>query len=324
MKRPVLRSWFRACSIVAIVLVAAHATAQPYPTKPIRMVVGVPAGSAADVSARRVAEGLAQELGGSVYVDNRPGADGVIAVGQVTSAPADGYTILYGLSSQIAFNPATVANLPYDPQRDLVPVSLVSHQPLLVSVHPSLAVTTVAQLVDWSRRHPGTVNYGTGTSSFMFATEALKLRTGADMQHIPFSGAGQALNALLAGTVQVALTPVPGTLGPVQAGRIRALAVTGSRRLPMLPDVPTYAESGLVDDVPFWTAVFVAPGTPKPVVDALHDALARAFGTPAARERWLQSGDILVVSTPDQLRETVARDIARVDAIAKRLGLAPR
>ena len=315
------RAFAHFCLAVAAAVAGIDACAQGYPAKPIRLVVGVPAGSGADLSARRIADLLAHELGGTVYVDNRPGADGVIAVGQVTAAPPDGYTLLFGLSSQMTINPATIANLAYDPQRDLAPVSLIAYQPTVFAVHPTLPVTSVAELVDYTRKHPASVNYGTGTSAFMIAAEAFKLRTGTDMQNIPFNGAGAALNALVAGTVQAAVVPLPGAFAAAQAGRIRAIAVSGSRRVPQLPDVPSFAEAKLVDDVPVFTALYAPAGTPKPLVDALHAALVRAFASPAARERGEQAGDIVAVTTPDELRAVVARDLVRIGDVVKKIGL---
>ena len=321
------KAWLRAMlavSILALALVPRLVVAQAYPDRLIRLVVGVPAGSGADLSGRILAAGLETELGQRVIVDNRPGADGIIAVRQVTMAPADGYTLLYGLGSQVAINPATYATLPYDPKRELVPVSLVSRQPLIVAVHPALPVTTLKELVDHTRALPGTVNYGAGTSTFMLATEAFKQRTGADMQHIPFNGNGAAIAALIAGTVQVSVAAATGVLPHAQSGAIRALAVSGSARLPQLPDVPSFREAGLEDEVPVWIGVFAPAGTSSGIVDRLHASIVRALDVPAVRDRLLASGDVLVASTPEALAATMARDTARMEALVKRIGLAPR
>jgi tripartite-type tricarboxylate transporter receptor subunit TctC len=314
----------RALLVACAFVLAPTAGSQPFPAKPIRLVVGVPAGSAADQAARVVADALGAELGGSVYVDNRPGGEGIIAVGQVTSAPADGYTLLFGLGSQIAINPVTHANLPYEPQRDLAPVSLVALQVLMLAVQTSLPVHSVADLVAYSRKHPGTVNYSAGTSTFMLAAESIKARTGADMQHIPFTGSAQALAALVGGTVQVSVLPAADAIASAQTGRIRILATSASKRMPALPDVPTFAEAGLADDVPVWTAVYAPAGTPEATVTVLNRALVRALGTPAGRERFAARGEVLVVSSPEELRTTASRDRAKMESLAKRLGLAPR
>lgn len=310
-----------ALAMLSLALVPQLVAAQAYPDKLIRLVIGVPAGSGADLGSRILAAGLEAELGQRVIVDNRPGADGIIAVRHVTTAPADGYTLLYGLGSQIAINPATFASLPYDPKRDLVPISLVTRQPLLLAVHPSLPVTTVKGLVAHTRAHPGTVNYGSGTSTFMLAAEAFKQQTGADMMNIPFNGNGPAVTALVAGTVQVVVAATPGAMGHVQSGAIRVLAVSGSKRLAEQLDVPTFAEAGLEEDVPVWTGLFAPAGTPREVVDRLHAAVVHALGTQTVRDRFVANADIVVTSTPEELAAVAARDTARMEALVKRIGL---
>jgi tripartite-type tricarboxylate transporter receptor subunit TctC len=327
-KRARPATWLRAAAAalatIGLALGSPALAADEWPARPIRLVVGVPAGSVADLDARFLAEGLEKELPANVVVDNRPGADGIIAVGQVTGAPADGYTLLFGLGSQVAINPATYASLPYDAKRDLAPVSLIAHQALLVVVHPSLPVATMKELVDYTRAHPASVNYAAGTSTFFLAAEALKQHSGADMQHIPFNGAGPALAALLAGTVQVAMIPANNAPGPAQAGRMRVLATSGVSRLAAFPDVPTFAELGLPDDVPVWTALFAPAGTPSAIIDRLHAAVVRFHASPAVRARVAANAETLVAGTPEELAATVARDAARMEALVRRLRLAPR
>lgn len=312
-------------SLAAVaLLVAASASAAlalgPAPPA-IRIVVGVGPGVGADVTARLLAQGLEAELGEPVIVDNRPGAEGFIAARQVASAPPDGRTLLLGLGSQFAINPAIFASLPYDPQRDFAPITLLARESALVVAHPSLPVTTLRELVDHTRAHPSTVNYGAGTSTFMLIAESLKLRTGADMQHIPFNGAGQAQAALLSGTVQVSVLPAIGTLGSAQAGRIRVLAVSGDRRLRQLPGVPTLAESGQGDEVPVWTALLAPAGTPPRVVDTIREAVLRMLAQPSIRERWTADGQVLVGSTPEELAATILRDTERMKALVKAIAL---
>ena len=322
--RAALRRVVLALTIVALALVPPLVAAQAYPDRLIRVVLGVPAGSGSDLSARLVAAALEPELGQRVIVDNRPGADGIIAVRQVTTAPADGYTLLYALGSQIVINPATFATLPYDPRHDLAPISLVSRQPLMVAVHPSLPVRTLKELVDYTRAHPGTVNYGAGTSTFMLATEALKQRTGADMLHIPFNGNGPAVTALVAGTVQVTVAATLGAMGHVQSGAMRVLAVSGNKRLAQMPDVPSFAELGLDEDVPVWTALYAPAGTPREVIDRLNAAVVRVLNAPAMRDRFVANADLAVTSTPDEMAAIAARDTVRVEALVKRIGFVPR
>ena len=297
-----------------------HAVAEGFPEHGIRLVIGVGAGGH-DTSARILAEGLSRDFGVPVIVDSRPGADGVIGVREVTSARPDGYTLLFALGSQIAINPALFASPPYDPPRDLVPVSLVARQPLLLAVHPSLPAASPRELVEYTRAHPGTVNYSAATSTFMLAAESFKHRTGADMQHIPYSGGAPALNALVAGTVQVSLIAGTTAIPQAVAGKIRALAVTGSSRLSQLPDVPTFSEVGIVEDVPVWSALFAPAGTPRHVVDQLHAAIVRVFATPAVRTRFVANAETIVLSTPEELAAIVVRDAARMRELVKAVGL---
>jgi tripartite-type tricarboxylate transporter receptor subunit TctC len=315
---------FATLAVSLLVLLAPPGAAgQTFPDRPIRLVVGLAAGSGHDQSSRLLAEGLEKELGVPIVVDNRPGADGIIAVRQVTAASPDGYTLLSGLGSQVAINPATYANLPYDPVRDLAPVSLVARQPLLVVVHPSLPVHTLKELVEYARAHPGTVSYSAGTSTFMLVAEALKRRTGADMQHIPYNGSGPALTAVVAGTVQASLVAATSAIAQVKAGRIRALAVSGPSRIAPLPDVPTFAEVGVADEVPVWSGVFAPAGTPAAIIDRLRAAIVRALDTPAIRERYLANAETPVASTPQELAATVVRDGARMKDLVKAIGLPP-
>ena len=325
----VLTALLRALGSLAAValLVAASASAALAPgpaSQAIRIVVGVSPGVGADVTARLLAQGLEAELGEPVIVDNRPGAEGFIAARQVASAPPDGRTLLFALGSQFAINPAVFASLPYDPKRDFTPITLLARPAALIVVHPSLPVTTLRELVDYTRAHPSTVNYGTGTSTFMLIAESFKLRTGADMQHVPFNGAGQAHTALLAGTVQVSVLPGVGVIGSAQAGRIRVLAVSGDKRLRQLPGVPTFAESGQGDEVPVWNALLAPAGTPPRVVDMIRAAVLRVLAQPSIRERLTADGDVIVGSTPEDLAATILRDTERMKALVQAIALPPR
>lgn len=309
-------------AVALLVAASASAALAPGPApQAIRIVVGVGPGVGADVTARLLAQGLEAELGEPAIVDNRPGAEGFIAARQVASAPPDGRTLLFGLGSQFAINPAIFASLPYDPQRDFAPITLLARESALVVVHPSLPVTTLRELVDHTRAHPSTVNYGTGSSTFMLIAESFKFRAGADMQHIPFNSAGHAHAALLAGTVQVSVLPVAGAIGSAQAGRIRVLAVSGDRRLRQLPGVPTLAESGQGDEVPVWTALLAPAGTPPRVVDTIREAVLRVLAQPSIRERWTADGQVLVGSTPEELAATILRDTERMKALVKAIAL---
>lgn len=321
----------RVRSILALVLavplipaaVVAFA-AETVPDRPIRVVLGTPAGSGHDTSTRHLVEGLRTALGQSFVVENRPGADGMIAVRQVVAAAPDGFTVLAAVGSQAIINPAIYANPGYEVLRDLEPVSLVAHQPMAIAVHPSVPATTVRDLVAWSRAYPGTVNYGAGTSTFFLATESFKRRSGADLMHIPYNGGGPAAQALVAGTVQVAILPTTILLGHAEAGRVRLLAVSGPKRFARIPDVPTFTEAGVPEDVPVWSAVFVPAGTSRTIVDRLHGAIVQALREPSVRARLEINGEVVVGSTPAELAATVARDTAAMRELVKAIGLVPR
>jgi tripartite-type tricarboxylate transporter receptor subunit TctC len=290
---------------------------------PIRLVVSVPAGSSADVAARLLADGMEKTLGRPVVVENRPGADGIIAFRHVADAPADGSVLLYGLSSQFVVNPVTHANLAYDPLRDVAPVTQVAFQRFALAVNASLPVATPAQLAAHSRLHAGTVSYGSGTSTFMLMAEAFKQSTGADMLQVPFKGGSAAIQALAGGTVQAAFVPPADALPLLSSGLIRLLAVSGTSRLPLLPGVPTFAEFGLKETMPVWSAVFAPPGTPPDVIERTRRAVVSALALPDVRERMEALAQDCATGSPDQLRAMIARDAERVKDIALRAGVIP-
>ncbi|MEO8486093.1 MAG: tripartite tricarboxylate transporter substrate binding protein [Betaproteobacteria bacterium] len=310
--------------LLACVMPLDGRAADAYPDRLVRMVLATPAGTASDLAARILAEGLEREFGQRVIVDNRPGADGVIAVGQVTAAPADGHTLLFALGSQITVNPSLFAALPYDPQRDLVPVSLVSRQVTFIGVNATVPVSTIREFVEYTQARRGTVSYAAGSSTFMLAGESFKQRTGADMLYIPYNGSAAAVAALVGGIVQACVGTARDAIAQVRSGRIRVLAVSGSQRLPQLPDVPSFAEAGLEDDVPVWVAVYAPAGTPKAVVEKLNGAIVRVLSQPPVRERFAGFGDLVVASAPEALAAVAAQDAARIDALVRRIGLSKR
>ena len=292
--------------------------------RPIRLVAPSAAGSGHDLSTRILADGLAAELGQVVIVENRPGADGILAAERVATAAPDGTTLLSGLGSQFAINPAIYARLPYDPQRDFEPVSLIARQTLFIAVNPTLPVSTPQELATWSRAHPGTIDYATATNTFMLAAESFKHRTGADMMHVPYQSGAPAMNALVSGIVEVSVISATSAISFAKAGRIRVLAVMGPARVRDLPDVPTFAELGLPEDVPVWSALAAPAGTPKAVVERLHAAVVRALARPEIRERFLAGAEVPVGSTSAELAATIVRDTERMKALVKAIGLPPK
>ena len=302
-----------AATLVVAPFLPAAAQTGAFPDRPIRVVVGTPAGSGIDFILRVMSPTLQAELGQPLVIDNRPGADGIVAARLVAGAPPDGHVLLAATRTQIAVNPVIYASIPYDPSRDLAPVSMLAYQSILVVAHPSLPVRSIRELVDHTRAHPGSVNYGTGSSTFMLATEELRLATGADLRHIPYNGVPPTVTAILAGDVHVALLDVTPALAAVRGGRLRALAVSGTTRLALLPDVPTLAESGVAGyETPVWVALYSPAGTPGGIVARLGAAVARALDAPEVREKLLAAGEV------------ARRDTDATAALVRRLGLAPR
>ena len=310
-------------ALVALPWVDAHA--QPYPTRPIHLVVGAPVASGMDLAVRILAERLREDLGQPVIVENRPGADGIIAARTVATAPPDGYTLLPSTNSQMSINPILNRNLPYDPLRDFEPIAMFTRVPLVLVVNASLPVSSVAELIAYARANPTLLNYGSGSSVFMFSTEIFKSLAGIEMRQIPYNGIPPVVTGLLAGDVQVGIVNLAPALAHIQAGKLKALAVMNPSREPVLPDVPTLAEAGVRGyDVLVWLGMFAPAGTPPEVVTRLHDAIVRAIATPEVRDKLLAAGMIPSPSTPSALGATVRREIETFRAVAKANGISAR
>ena len=287
---------------------AAPATARAQgawsPTRPIRFVVPFPAGGATDVVARVLAERLQEALGQPVVVENRTGAGGNIGVENVVRSPADGTTLLMGTTGTLTVNPHLYASLGFDPLRDLAPVSMAFTTDHVLIVNPQVAAQTGQEFLALVRARPGALSYGSAGSGSSTHTvpELFKLAARVDIAHVPYRGSAPALNDLVAGTVQVMLDQIPSAIGQIQAGRVRALAVTGARRSPLLPDVPTLAEIGLPEaQATSWGAVMAPGGTPAPIVLRVNAAIREALAQPAVRERLAAAGADGVSSTPEEL-----------------------
>jgi len=260
-----------------------QAFAQPYPSKPIRMVAGFPPGGAADFVARTLSEPLARALGQPVMVDNRPGAGSSIAAEYVAKSAPDGYTLLIGSPSSILVNPLIYPKLGYQPFKDLAAVSKVTSSPLVIAVNPSLGVNSLAELIAYARRHPGKLNFassGSGAAPHLAAVLFQRL-AGIDMVHVPYKGGAPAVQSVLAGDTQLSFATPPSVLPLVQAGRLRALAVTSRSRTPLVPGVPGMAEAGLPDyEISFWYGFFVPAGTAPEVVRKNFAATEQALKLP--------------------------------------------
>jgi tripartite-type tricarboxylate transporter receptor subunit TctC len=287
--------------LLALVLVfATQAIAQPYPSRPIRLVVGFPPGGAADFVARTLQEPLSRALGQPLVVDNRPGAGSSIAAEHVARSAPEGYTVLIASPSSILVNPLLSPKNPFQPLKELAPVSKVSASPLVVAVHPALGVTTLNELIDYAKRNPGKLNYassGNGSAPHLAAVLFVRL-AGIDMVHVPFKGGAPAVQSVLAGDTQLSFATPPSVLPLVQAGRLRALAVTSRNRTPLVPGVPGMAEAGLPEyEISFWYGLFVPAGTPVQVTRQLYAATGEVLRAPNVSQTLAREGTEVSGST---------------------------
>ena len=301
--------------ITAFLLLVPGLAVAAYPERPIRLISPNPAGGANDTVTRIVAEKMAERLGGTIVVDNRGGAAGVIGAELAARAPADGYTLLAGSVATHAFAPVLQKKLAYDPIRDFAPVSLFSIVQNLLVVHPSVAATSVRELVALAKTKPGGLNYssaGSGsTSHFAIALFVNAAAIGRETVHVPYKGGGPAVAATAAGEAQINYGPMPGMVTLVKGGRLRALAVGGAKRSSELPDVPTMAEAGLPGATSSsWYGLFAPAQTPPAVVARLHRAVVESVESPAVSKRLVQVGVEPATNTPAAYARFVADQLA--------------
>ena len=295
--------------------------ADNYPNKPIRLVVPSAPGGGTDIIARMIAQGLYESWGQTVVVDNRGGAGGIPGVATVArgSAP-DGYTMLLGSVGHLSFAPALRRNLGYDPQKDLAPVTLAANQPFVMAVQQSFPVNSLKELIALAKAKPGSISYGSGGSGTAshLGTELLQLTAGFSMLHVPYKGTGPALPALMAGEIQALLVGVSAVLPHARSGRLKALAVSGSKRSAAMPEVPTVAEAGVpgyVFDV--WYGMMFPGGTPRPIVMKTHAEIIRLLKSPALAERYAAGGVEPLSSTPEEFAELIRRELPRWHKVVK-------
>src|SRR3954468_15768534 len=295
------RAWtLTALAVCATVLSTPSVDAQSYPTRPIRWIVPVPAGSTTDIVTRLVAQKMNEAWGQQVVVDNRPG--GVFTVGSeiVAKAPSDGYTIGTLLTPHVV-NPFVLKNLPYDTQRDFTPVSLMVIVPGVMSMYPGAAANSLKDVIALAKARPGTLNYGSPgpLTSGHLSMEMLKLTAGINMTHIPYKGGAPAIADLIAGQIQFLISGPPGVLPHINSKRLKAIATTAAKRSPGLPDTPTFAESGLAGfDTYEWYGVFAPGNMPKDVLNKLSREIARIINLPDMSEKLSVQGAIPVGNTP--------------------------
>jgi tripartite-type tricarboxylate transporter receptor subunit TctC len=316
----------QAVVIVSVVLAAMPplATAQAYPAKPIRWISPWPAGGANDIFSRAIGQKIGESLGQQVLVDNRPGAAGTIGSDIAAKAPADGYTLVMGSSPTHAIAPALYPALPYDPLRDFSAVTLVGSVPNVLVLHPSVPAKTVKEFIAVAKARPGKLNFastGNGTSQHLSA-ELFKFMAGLDMVHIPYKGTAPALTELVAGQVDLAFENMPALIPHIQAGRLRALAVTTTKRSAVMPELPTIAEAALPGyDASVWFGVFAPAGTPRPVVDRLHGEILKALQTQDLKSRMVAMGTDVSGMGPDDFSAYVRKEIPKWANLVKAAGV---
>ena len=305
---------------------AEAASTPSYPTRPVRLVVPSSPGGGTDIVGRIVAHRLAEQFGQQVVVDNRAGAGTIIGNDIVAKATPDGYTLLMGLST-LAINPSMFKKLPYEATRDFAPVSLVTTVPNILAVHPTVAATSVQQLIALVRDKPGSLLCGTageGTSPHLSA-ELFRNMARIQWQYVPYKGSGMGIVALLAGEVGAMFPSVPTAAQYVKAGRLRGLGVTTARRAQVLPDVPTIAEAGLPGyEATQWFGVLAPRGTPRAIIDLLHREIVRALAAPDVRARIAAEGGEIVGGTPEQFAAYLESETRKWADVTRAAGIKPQ
>ena len=298
-------------------------TGPAYPAKPVRIVVGFAAGGGADILARMLGAKLADSLGQSIVIDNRPGAAGNIAIEHVVKSPPDGYTLLMGAPGLVT-SPSLYAKLPFDPLRDLAPVSLVGTVPNLLVVHPSVPAGSVRQLVALARARPGQLNYaspGPGTSLHL-AAELFKALAQVDLAHIAYKGGAPAVADLMGGHVDLMFDVLPSSLPHVNARKLKALAITSAQRSPLLPEVPTMAEGGLAGyQAITWNGILAPAATPKEIIGRLGAAIAQSVQAPDMKQRLAAAGTEPAANTPEQFAAFLREETAKWSNVIRSAGI---
>lgn len=317
--------------LVAAVLASGAATAQDrpsvaYPAKPIRLVVPFTPGGSSDILARAIGQKLSEAWGQPVLIDNLPGAGGSLGADRVAKAVPDGYTLLMGHIGTLAVNPSIYPRLSYDPVKHFTPVAWVANVPNLLVVHPAVPVTSVKELLALAKSKPGQLNYGSGGngSAAHLATEYLKLQSRTFMVHVPYRGTAPAVTDLVGGQIQLLFTGGPALIPFVKSGQLRALAVSSSKRLDALPEVPTVAESGLPGfEADQWYGVVAPAGTPREIVLKLNAQINQALASSELKARLQNEGAIAMPATPEAFGALIVREIGRWKPVVKAGNIQP-
>ena len=317
------------CVGVALAVASTSAIAQgtpeaSFPSRPIRMIAPSSAGGPVDVMARVVAQGLTEVLGQQVVVDNRAGAAGLIGAELVATAIPDGYTIMFGFSGPLVIVPHLTGKTPYNTLKDFAPVSFAIQGPYILLVRPSLPVNSVKDLIALAKQQPGKLNYASGGNGtgIHLAGELFKMTAGVNIVHVPYKGAGPGMTALLANEVDLMFNGLAPAIPHVKSGKLKGLAVGGTKRSALLPDLPTVAEaSGLDFNTTGWYGILAPARTPRPIVMKLHAATVKALATPAVRDTLARQGVESVGSTPEEFAKLIRDEWSKWEKVIRTAGL---
>jgi tripartite-type tricarboxylate transporter receptor subunit TctC len=319
-----IKRWLLAIAALAMIpTVHAQTSAQPYPTRPVRIIVPWTAGGASDTSARIVAEKLSERMGQQFVVENRGGAGGIIGAAALAKSNPDGYSLLLGSSTELVISPHIYKSVGYDTNRDFASISHVASQPLMLVAHPSVPAKSVQDLLALAKSRPGELNCASaGNGSTLHLAQVLfENAAQVKLQHIPFNGSGQAAAATLSGDTQISFNTVPTVIELVRSGKLRGLAVTGTKRMGAMPDLPTVAESGVPGyEMLIWTALLAPRGTPAEIVGRLNAEVASVLATPDVREAFAKLGIDVSSSTPEELASYVAAEWTKTGKIVAASG----
>ena len=309
--------------VLALALLSFQAGAQNWPAKPIRLISPYPPGGQTDIVSRWLGEKLAPVLGQPVIVENRAGAQGAVGLQAAKNAAPDGTTFVYTNVSNMSIAPSLEATLPYDAQKDFAPVTQLGLTVLAMVVPSSLGPKTLKEFVAWAKANPGKgsfASFGNGSTSHVYG-EMLKAAAGIDLVHVPYKGAGPAVQDTLGGQVQMTIQDLAAVGPHIASGRVIPLAVTGPRRWPALPDLPTFVEQGYPLDIVGWNGIHAPAGTPRPVIERMSAEINKIIQTPEGREQMLKFGLLVTGTTPDELADVIRRDTPRWAEVIRKAGI---
>ncbi len=311
--------------LTALLLAAPQVLAQSYPSKPITIVIGYTPGAVSDLAARTLSDGLNQAWGQPVIVDNRPGSGSNIAAGYVARAPADGYTLMVGTDATLTSNVFLYKHTPFDPVKDFAPIINVGANIICLAVNAELPIKTVGDLIDYAKKNPGRLAYGTSGvgSPHHLSGELLRQKAGIEITHIPYKGGGAAVNDLLGGHIGMAFLSLSAAVPHINTGKLRIVAVVEKTRYAALPDIPTIGETVPGFEMSSWVGVFAPAGTPPDIIAKLNDAMAKVLKTDSVKAKLANLGLVVEAGTPAQLAETVKDGLKVRGELVKAAGIQP-